>query len=83
MHNKKLTPNQQKIKAITHVLEKYGCMNINALYNNNFTGMMSKTEYMGYVEETAGLAVITGKGEAKLNVFKATLPAEHLEAWSY
>ena len=45
--------------------------------------LTKELEYMGYVEETAGLAVITGKGEAKLNVFKATLPAEHLEAWSY
>ncbi len=45
--------------------------------------LIEELEYMGYVERAAGLAVITGKGGAKLDAFKATLPAEHLEAWSY
>jgi uncharacterized repeat protein (TIGR04076 family) len=45
--------------------------------------LIEELEYMGDVERAAGLAVIAGKGEAKLDAFKAALPREHLEAWSY
>ena len=73
--------------ALNSILGTFTRAEIETIYPPLGTVMVElltkELEYMGYVEETAGLAVITGKGETKLDVFKATLPAEHLEAWSY